>query len=178
MSNFRNSKKKGRSTRPFFYFIPALFLVFLGVSCSQKDKNVLQFGYGHSFKLVKGEANAAVDSLFIKDYESLINHYPNLQIPVNKLVRAPRYDLVLAVCIDGNVKDLRKTISLDSAYKVYSNGSSWMAGRTSNRYILKLLHDNGNFPPYCISLVSRDSLLVDSVSTGKNNMLKRFSFNE
>jgi len=178
VSNFRNSIKKGRLTRPFFYFIPVLVLAIMGVSCSQKDKNVLQFGYGHSFKLVKGEANVAVDSLFIKDYESLINHYPNLQIPVNKLVRSSRYDLVLAICIDGSMKDLRKNISLDSAYRVYGNGNSWMAGRTSDRFILKFLHDNGNFPPYCISLVSKDSLLVDSVSTGKNNMLKRFSFNE
>lgn len=169
--------KKGRLHRPFF-FAPALLILALAWSCKTKAPNQIEFGYGHHFKIIPGEKQAGIDKAVVADYEKYLNHFPQINIPLTRLVEAKRYGVYIGICVDAPLPALKKALALDTTAKLIRSGSNWSLVRNQDRFLVRLTHDNGQYPPYCITVMSSDSLLADSVAGGSNPLFTRFSFYE
>lgn len=169
--------KKGRLHRPFF-FAPALLLTLWAGSCKTKAPNQLEFGYGHHFKIIPGEKQGTIDKAVVADYEKYLNHFPNINIPLTRLVQSKRYGVYIGICVDAPLQELRKALALDTTARLIRSGGNWSLVRNQDKFLVRLTHDNGQFPPYCITVMSTDSLLADSVAGGRNPLFSRFSFYE
>lgn len=119
---------------------------------------------------------AELDTGIINRYERLVNHHQPLNIPVTRTLVAPRYIVYIGICVDGSYSDLRKAISVDTSARKIRSGNDWLFVRNGKDYMVWKTHDNGKQPPYCITVVSGDSLLTDSVAKGQNPLFQRFSF--
>lgn len=167
--------KKGRLNRPFF-FAPALLALFLGWACKTNIPNQMEFGYGHHFKIISGEKQTTIDKSVVANYEKYLNHFPNINIPLTRYVLSKRYGVYIGICVDAPIQDLKKALALDTTARLIRSGTNWSLVRNQDKYLVRLTHDNGSNPPYCITVMSSDSLLADSVAGGSNPLFTRFSF--
>lgn len=171
----------GEEYSPIFFILMRAFCLLVALqlaSCKAPKSNEIEFGFGHKFTMVRGERLGSLDKKVIAEYEKYINHFPDVQLPLTRMIESSRYKIFIGVCLNKNFKDLGHILESDTNSLIIRHSGMNYLSVQDNYFIFKNLKDNGKYSPYCISVLSQDSTFIDSTYHFRNSLMKRFSFYE
>ena len=155
-------------TSIFFFFL--LFLI----SC--EDKSILTFAHNEKYVLDKDEKVTLLSKIVLKENEYL-NSGLNINVPLNKFVKAKNYSLAINIALDDNIEKTLHVFENDTTLETICNKTRepfyMFLQKKDSFFILRNIYLEKEYKmPIILTYYSLDSIEIKNVYD-KNKIIEK-----
>lgn len=143
-----------------------LFLFSCSNETEKSNDNFLEIGPGLSFKLKDGEKQVDYTKEIIEEYETIINKYDSLQIPLSKYIESDDKQIYIGLLLNANILDYMDQLTADNTISYLSlqadtdeaKGAIYVFASKEKFVVGKIIVDEKYSMKYVFNAVVKDSL--------------------